>query len=79
MFNLVTQKRNDHKLTFEDLVVAKVSPFDYIDFIEWTVDRIVTYVSCCMLQATYEKGTKDEIEEFIYQLLDVNDDGVLGR
>lgn len=32
-----------------------------------------------MLQATYEKGTKDEIEEFIYQLLDVNDDGVLGR
>ncbi|KAH9738028.1 EF-hand domain-containing protein [Citrus sinensis] len=52
MFNLVTQKRNDHKLTFEDLVVAK---------------------------ATYEKGTKDEIEEFIYQLLDVNDDGVLGR
>lgn len=52
MFNLVTLKRNDHKLTFEDLVVAK---------------------------ATYEKGTKDEIEEFIYQLLDVNDDGVLGR
>lgn len=32
-----------------------------------------------MLQATYKKGTKDEIEEFIYQLLDVNDDGVLGR
>ncbi|KAK9194068.1 hypothetical protein WN944_004770 [Citrus x changshan-huyou] len=52
MFNLVTLKRNDHKLTFEDLYVAK---------------------------ATYEKGTKDEIEEFIYQLLDVNDDGVLGR
>ncbi|KAA8518487.1 hypothetical protein F0562_015961 [Nyssa sinensis] len=52
MFDLVTQKRNDKKLTFEDLVIAK---------------------------GTYEKGTKDEIEEFIYQLLDVNDDGILGR
>uniref|UniRef100_A0A5B7C149 Putative TLD domain-containing protein 1 n=1 Tax=Davidia involucrata TaxID=16924 RepID=A0A5B7C149_DAVIN len=52
MFDLVTQKRNDQKLTFEDLVIAK---------------------------GTYEKGTKDEIEEFIYQLLDVNGDGNLGR
>ncbi|GFZ08903.1 TLD-domain containing nucleolar protein [Actinidia rufa] len=28
---------------------------------------------------TYEKGTKDEIEEFIYQLLDVTDNGIVGR
>lgn len=52
MFYLITQKRNDQKLTFEDLVIAK---------------------------ATYEKGTKDEIEEFIYQLSDVTDDGKVDR
>ncbi|KAM6547684.1 hypothetical protein CsatB_019360 [Cannabis sativa] len=51
-FDLVTQKRKDHKLTFEDLIIAK---------------------------GTYEKGTKDEIEEFIYQLLDVSGDGIVGR
>ena len=32
-----------------------------------------------MLQGIYEKGTKDEIEEFIYQLSDINGDGTLGR
>lgn len=32
-----------------------------------------------ILQGTYEKGSKDEIEEFIYQLSDVNGDGTLGR
>ncbi|XP_048320998.1 uncharacterized protein LOC107432270 isoform X2 [Ziziphus jujuba] len=52
MFDLVTRKRKDHQLTFEDLVIAK---------------------------GTYEKGTKDEIEEFVYQLLDVSGDGLLGR
>ncbi|CAN4109479.1 unnamed protein product [Withania somnifera] len=52
MFDLVTQKRKDQKLTFEDLVIAK---------------------------GTYEKGTNDEIEEFIYQLLDVFGDGIVGR
>ncbi|XP_021728632.1 TLD domain-containing protein 1-like [Chenopodium quinoa] len=52
MFDLITQKRHDQKLTFEDLVIAK---------------------------ATYEKGTKDDIEEFIYQLLDVSDDGKVDR
>ncbi|XP_057468462.1 uncharacterized protein LOC130757679 isoform X1 [Actinidia eriantha] len=52
MFDLVSQRRHDQKLTFEDLVIAK---------------------------GTYEKGTKDEIEEFIYQLLDVTDNGIVGR
>ncbi|XP_077235660.1 TLD-domain containing nucleolar protein isoform X2 [Tasmannia lanceolata] len=52
MFDLVTQKRNDHKLTFEDLVIAK---------------------------GIYEKGTRDDIEQFIYQLLDATGDGILGR
>ncbi|XP_023539020.1 TLD domain-containing protein 1 isoform X1 [Cucurbita pepo subsp. pepo] len=52
LFDLVTQKRKDQKLTYEDLVVAK---------------------------GTYEKGTNEEIKEFIYQLLDVSGDGALGR
>ncbi|PIA59252.1 hypothetical protein AQUCO_00400263v1 [Aquilegia coerulea] len=52
MFDLVTQKRKDQKLTFQDLVIAK---------------------------AIYEKGTKEEIEEFIYQLLDVTGDDILSR
>lgn len=30
MFDLVTQKRKDQKLTYEDLVIAKVSVFDLI-------------------------------------------------
>lgn len=30
-------------------------------------------------QATYEKGTDDEIAEFIYQTLDVTGNGVLTR
>lgn len=34
---------------------------------------------CLHVQATYEKGTTEEIEEFIYQFLDVNGDGILGR
>ncbi|XP_057976314.1 uncharacterized protein LOC131163670 isoform X2 [Malania oleifera] len=52
MFELVSQKRHDQRLTFEDLVIAK---------------------------GTYEKGTKEEIEEFIYQLLDVTNNDKLGR
>ncbi|CAM8897339.1 unnamed protein product [Rhodiola kirilowii] len=52
LFHLVTQKRGDERLTYEDLVIAK---------------------------GTYEKGTKDEIEEFIFELLDINNDGVVGR
>ncbi|KAL5739963.1 hypothetical protein ACOSQ2_029143 [Xanthoceras sorbifolium] len=52
MFDLITQQRHDHKLTFQDLVIGK---------------------------ATYEKGANDEIEDFLYRLLDVNGDGILGR
>ncbi|KAL0344822.1 UNVERIFIED_CONTAM: hypothetical protein Sradi_4313500 [Sesamum radiatum] len=52
VFDLVTQKRKDQKLTFEDLVIAK---------------------------GTYEKGTNEDIEEFIYQLLDVSGDGTVRR
>lgn len=52
MFDLVTQKRKDGKLTFEDLVIAK---------------------------SVYEKGTKVEIEEFIYQLVDVTGDDIVDR
>lgn len=40
---------------------------------------IVVILSLFLLKGTYEKGTNEEIEEFIYQLLDVSDDGVLGR
>ncbi|MED6192171.1 hypothetical protein PIB30_007703 [Stylosanthes scabra] len=52
IFHLVTQERQDQRLTFEDLVIAK---------------------------ATYEKGTRDDIEEFIFRLLDVNGDKFVGR
>ncbi|KAI3447425.1 hypothetical protein Pfo_004090 [Paulownia fortunei] len=52
VFDLVTQKRKDQRLTFEDLVIAK---------------------------GTYEKGTNEDIEEFIYQLLHVSGDGTVGR
>ncbi|XP_047318902.1 MTOR-associated protein MEAK7 [Impatiens glandulifera] len=52
LFDLVSQKRNDQRLTFEDLVIAK---------------------------GIYEKGTNVEIEEFIYQLLDVTADGFVSR
>lgn len=42
---------------------------------------MMLFVVCFHLhvQATYEKGTTEEIEEFIYQFLDVNGDGILGR
>ncbi|KAI0496873.1 hypothetical protein KFK09_023197 [Dendrobium nobile] len=52
LFELVSQKRNDGMVTYEDLVISK---------------------------AVYEKGTRDEIEEFIYGLCDVNGDGFLER
>lgn len=38
-----------------------------------------SYLSSFALKGTYEKGTNEEIEGFIYQLLDVSDDGTLGR
>lgn len=40
---------------------------------------VLSYAYLCVLQGSYEKGTKDDIEEFIYKLLDVNGDGILGR
>ncbi|XP_075638523.1 uncharacterized protein LOC142610567 [Castanea sativa] len=52
MFDLVSQKRKDQRLSFQDLVIAK---------------------------GTYEKGTKDDIEEFIYQLVDLSGNGILDR
>lgn len=32
-----------------------------------------------ILQATYEKGTNNDIEEFIYHLVDVSGDGIVSR
>ncbi|OAY84894.1 TLD domain-containing protein 1 [Ananas comosus] len=52
LFQLVAQKRNDEKLTYEDLIISK---------------------------GTYEKGSRNDIEEFIYQLCDVGGDGNVGR
>ncbi|KAI4378654.1 hypothetical protein MLD38_016105 [Melastoma candidum] len=52
LFDVITCRRKDRRLLFEDLVIAK---------------------------ATYEKGSQDEIEEFIYGLLDINGDGVVSR
>ncbi|KAJ0088766.1 hypothetical protein Patl1_32670 [Pistacia atlantica] len=42
-------------------------------------DQKLSFEDLVVAKATYEKGTKDEIEEFLYQLVDINDDGILGR
>ncbi|GAB4856307.1 hypothetical protein Ancab_014235 [Ancistrocladus abbreviatus] len=42
-------------------------------------DQKLTFEDLVIAKAVYEKGTKDEIEEFIHQLLDINGDGTLGR
>uniref|UniRef100_A0A0A0LGR3 TLDc domain-containing protein n=1 Tax=Cucumis sativus TaxID=3659 RepID=A0A0A0LGR3_CUCSA len=42
-------------------------------------DKKLTYEDLVIAKGTYEKGTNEDIEEFIYQLLGVSDDGVLGR
>lgn len=42
-------------------------------------DGKLTFEDLVIAKGTYEKGTKDEIDEFIYQLLDVTGDGIFGR
>ncbi|KAE8098615.1 hypothetical protein FH972_016661 [Carpinus fangiana] len=42
-------------------------------------DQRLTFQDLVIAKGTYEKGTKDEIEEFIYHLVDVSGDGVLVR
>lgn len=42
-------------------------------------DQKLTFEDLVIAKATYEKGTKDEKEEFIYQLMDVNGDGKVTR
>ncbi|OMO82493.1 hypothetical protein CCACVL1_11938 [Corchorus capsularis] len=42
-------------------------------------DDKLTFVDLVITKATYEKGTNDEIEEFIYQLLDVTNDETVTR
>ncbi|CAN8298362.1 unnamed protein product [Cochlearia groenlandica] len=42
-------------------------------------DDKMTYEDLVIAKSTYEKGTDDEIAEFIYQTLDVNGNGVLTR
>ncbi|CAH2073884.1 unnamed protein product [Thlaspi arvense] len=42
-------------------------------------DGKMTYEDLVIAKATYEKGTDDDIAEFIYQTLDVNGNGVLTR
>ncbi|AEE86318.1 Calcium-binding EF-hand family protein [Arabidopsis thaliana] len=42
-------------------------------------DDKMTFEDLVIAKATYEKGTDDEIAEFIYQTLDVNGNGVLRR
>ncbi|PQM36084.1 TLD domain-containing protein 1 isoform X2 [Prunus yedoensis var. nudiflora] len=41
-------------------------------------DQNLTFEDLVIAKGIYEKGTKDEIEEFIYQLLDVYGDGIVG-
>ncbi|CAH9127763.1 unnamed protein product [Cuscuta epithymum] len=42
-------------------------------------DQKLTFEDLVIAKATYEKGTKDEMEEFVYQLLDVSGDGTVER
>ncbi|KAG5055732.1 hypothetical protein AAZX31_03G179600 [Glycine max] len=42
-------------------------------------DQKLTFEDLVVAKATYEKGTKDEIEEFIFRLLDVSGDNFVGR
>ncbi|TKY61945.1 TLD domain-containing protein 1 [Spatholobus suberectus] len=42
-------------------------------------DQRLTFEDLVVTKATYEKGTKDEIEEFIFRLLDVSGDNFVGR
>ncbi|GAA0176251.1 hypothetical protein LIER_29276 [Lithospermum erythrorhizon] len=42
-------------------------------------DEKLTFEDLVMAKGTYEKGSINEIEEFIYQLLDVSADGFVGR
>ncbi|XP_062202335.1 uncharacterized protein LOC133904798 isoform X1 [Phragmites australis] len=39
----------------------------------------VTIEDLIVSKATYERGTRDEVDEFIYQLCDVTGDGILAR
>uniref|UniRef100_A0A6M2ELN1 TLDc domain-containing protein n=1 Tax=Populus davidiana TaxID=266767 RepID=A0A6M2ELN1_9ROSI len=42
-------------------------------------DNKLTFHDLVIAKSVYEKGTRDDIEEFIYQLLNVTGDGVVGR
>ncbi|CAH1441799.1 unnamed protein product [Lactuca virosa] len=42
-------------------------------------DQKLTFEDLVIAKGTYEKGTRDEIDEFLYQLCDVNGDGNLVR
>ncbi|KAK7378831.1 hypothetical protein VNO80_04279 [Phaseolus coccineus] len=42
-------------------------------------DQRLTFEDLVVAKATYEKGTKDEIEEFIFRLLDVSGDNFVTR
>ncbi|RYR53296.1 hypothetical protein Ahy_A06g028315 isoform A [Arachis hypogaea] len=42
-------------------------------------DQHLTFEDLVVAKATYEKGTRDDIEEFIFRLLDVNGDKFVGR
>ncbi|KAK9290916.1 hypothetical protein L1049_009095 [Liquidambar formosana] len=42
-------------------------------------DQRLTFEDLVIAKGTFEKGTKDEVEDFMYQLLDITGDGILGR
>lgn len=42
-------------------------------------DNKLSFEDLVITKATYEKGTNNDIEEFIYQLLDVTNDGIVER
>ncbi|XP_020246683.1 TLD domain-containing protein 1 isoform X2 [Asparagus officinalis] len=57
--------------------VLGVRMFDL--FTQSRKDGRLTYEDFVIAKEIYEKGTRDEIEEFVYQLCDINGDGIISR
>ncbi|WVZ88422.1 hypothetical protein U9M48_034945 [Paspalum notatum var. saurae] len=82
LFQLVAKESGGSDgVTFEDLIITKVSA--RLNPIHSVVHLVVAREGSDMLvewiEATYGRGTRDEVDEFIYQLCDVTGDGALTR
>ncbi|KAF8726220.1 hypothetical protein HU200_019676 [Digitaria exilis] len=70
LFQLVTKESGGSDgVTLEDLIIAKVG----------TSALMRDSVQSISILATYGRGTRDEVDDFIYQLCDITGDGALTR